>query len=160
MKADREKRLERYFLNAEPFLWGIWRREKVNKAAAYGWLRPEAKKAWPALHDFFGFSDRTSYEDVARLLLRTPGIERLARDLVIPTVRELPVGAIVDDLRFLWMAGRRPDSSFLDKRGLKPDEGWPFLSAVSYPFNKQEKYVAGWTQFAGVWFEEIEHLDD
>ncbi|MHA1812206.1 MAG: hypothetical protein ACTSYX_02105 [Candidatus Thorarchaeota archaeon] len=158
MKEDRRRRLEKYFLNADPFLWGIWKTdERMNKRDVYCWFRTEARRAWP-MFDSLKVSDRTLYDDLARLLLSSPGIERVVKDLIIPTVLKLPVGAIIDDLRFLWMAGRYPDSEFLRKeRGLKDGDGWPFLLEVGYT---DTKYVAGWTQFAGVWFEEIEHIDD
>ena len=120
MKTDRKERLERYFLNANMFFWGISKHEeRPNKQEAYDWLEPVALNMWPG----FRLSRRAAYHDVQLQLLRTPGIEKVMTDLVVPTVNRSPLGAVLDDVRRYWMSGRRPSSEFLKEHGLNPGDG-------------------------------------
>lgn len=137
---DKQKRkLERYFRNARRFLWGLPRR---NQKEAYKWLEGKG----------FNSEDGTRYagpySHVSGQLLNKYGIEKIIKELVIPRVKELFSEQALEFLRGCWNTGMLPDMSFLGTYNIQ--DPYPFLE-----INTQFKYVEGWGDFAGLWFEEI-----
>jgi hypothetical protein len=137
MDNKQKQKLERYLKNSSRFLWGLG---PGNQKENYQWLRDK------------GFTfDYGSYDHVTTQLLVNPGIEKVLKDLIIPRVKELFTGKALDFLRDCWLAGTRPDISFLKLYNIK--NAAPFLE-----INSQFNYVERWGELAGVWFEEIEEL--
>lgn len=145
---DKQKRkIERYLMNANRFMWGLG---PGNQQKNYDWLEDEE----------FKFT-RTRYGLVTQQLLRNPGIEELLTTLVIPTVKEMFPDDTLNELRKLWYIGELPnlkkDINRLEVNG-KVDPGpdrafhWRPFVEISTQFH----YVERWGELAGVWFEEIE----
>lgn len=145
MNAKQKAKLERYLRNASRFLWGLGR---GNQKETYDWLEEEGRKKR------FEF-ERGTYRYVTDQLLRKPGIERILNDLIIPRVKERFTDKALEYLRSCWQMGTIPDMSFLKLYNISEKNVYPFLE-----INLQYNYVERWGEFAGVWFEEIEPLQE
>jgi len=139
MNVEQKGKLERYLKNSSWFLWGL---PPGNQKETYAWLRKKG----------FEFGNGT-YSHVTCQLLEEPGIERILKDLVIPRVKDRFSDKAIAFLRDCWQVGTRPDISFLKPYNIK--DAAPFLE-----INLQFNYVERWGEFAGVWFEEIEPLQE
>ena len=144
MDAKQKGKLERYFKNASRFLWGIGNK---NQKETYHWLKSYGKKRLGADFDF----KEGPYRDVIARLLQNPGIERLLKDLVVPRVKELFSNEVLEFLHVSWNAGTLPDISYLKHYNI--EDATPFLEV-----NKWYNYVERWSDFAGVWFEELDEI--
>ncbi|MBU2009785.1 MAG: hypothetical protein KJ624_08140 [Chloroflexi bacterium] len=139
MDEVQRHKLERYLKNATRFLWGLG---PGNQKENYRWLRSHGLE----------FDDGT-YSRVTNQLLEKYGIEGIVKRIVIPRVKELYSQKALDFLEESWHAGSRPDMSFLNHYGIKSPT--PFLEV-----NTQFDFVERWGDLAGVWFEEIEPLQE
>ncbi len=139
MDESQKRKLERYFKNSSRFLWGIVHGNQKNN---YDWLRAKS----------FEFNDGT-YSKVTNQLLERYGIEQIIKRLVIPRVKEMFTNKAIDYLRDSWQAGTNPDLSVL--RFYNIDTPAPFLE-----LNTQFDFVERWGELAGVWFEEIEQIEE
>jgi hypothetical protein len=151
MNDKQMEKMERYFLNAPHFLWGLpclpKQRRPLNQERAYYWLEGKAKRKG------FQFKrSRSPYRTVERALLDDPGIEKMLEGVIVPAVEELFTPSQLGFLRDCWMAGTRPEMSLLTHHNI--DNPYPFLVV-----NQQFKFVERWGEFAGLWFEEIEGMD-
>lgn len=159
MLDERIAALEHYFLNARRFMWNLPflpkpkrdpkskkpTEKSLNQDFAYKWLEKVGREK--------GFEfNRGSYKSVERQLLKSPGIERIVKDVIVPKVNELFTEQQLNFLRDCWMSGNRPEYSFLAFH--KIDDPDPFLVV-----NQEFKYCESWGEFAGVFFEEIERID-
>lgn len=131
------ERIERCLKNASKFLWGL---PRGNQAETYSWLSAKGL-----------VFDRSSYTNVTNQLLEKYGIEKLVKELITPRVKELFTQKAIEFLKTCWLAGSRPDMSFL--RMYNISDASPFLE-----INNQFNFVERWGEFAAVWFEEIEKL--
>ncbi len=144
MDAKQKAKLERYFKNASRFLWGLGDK---NQKETYEWLKKYGKQRLGPEFDF----KEGPYKDVIAQLLQNPGIERLLKDLIVPRVKELYNEQVLEFLSVSWNAGTLPDISYLTHYNIDMKEANPFLE-----INKWYKYVERWTDFAGIWFEELD----
>ena len=137
MDTQQKDKLARYLKNATKFFWGLGGGKKDEN---YKWIRGHG----------FEFKDR-SYNDVTNQLLANYGIERIIEGIVIPRVKELYGNDLLEVLHQCWKVGLRPNISSLvpNKYG---------YSSPLLVVNIQNGYVEGWSEFAGVWFEEIEPI--
>jgi hypothetical protein len=140
MDAAQKGKLERYFRNSQRFLWGLGKGK--NQESIYKWLSQRG----------LSFT-KGSYDHVIRQLLENPGIEPLLRDVIIPQVTHGFTDKALDYLRACWLAGTTPDLALL--KSYEVLNASPFLE-----INTQFKYVERWGEFAGLWFEEIEKLQE
>jgi hypothetical protein len=140
MDAAQRGKLERYFRNSQRFLWGLGKGK--NQEGTYKWLSQKG----------LSFT-KGAYGPVTRQLLENPGIEALLRDVIIPQVKQGFTDKALEYLRACWHAGTTPDLALLKSYGAW--ETSPFLE-----INTQFKYVERWGEFAGLWFEEIEKLQE
>jgi len=165
MPREQAEKLKRYFINADPFLWGIL--ENKNKK---GRLQ-ELKK----LGFLKGYSDGSNptYNKVNQDILVELGIEGILERIVIPRVCNI---FAPEDLRYFrrcWEQGQTPDMKYLKERRLylrrafsehivygKRDEpsvvGYKDPAHIFVQIDTQHYFVERWTVFAGLWFEEIE----
>ncbi len=135
MNSNQKGKLERYFKNSRRFLWRLGR---GNQKKTYGWL-------WGKGVEF----ENGPYAHVTGQLLNKYGIESLIDTLIAPRVKELFTPSALDFLRSCWYTGMVPDPSFMSTYNISDPS--PFLDV-----NYQYKFVEGWGEFAGIWFEEIE----
>jgi hypothetical protein len=144
--AKLKGKLERYFMNASRFLWGLGGK---NQKETYAWLKGYGKQHLSPEFDF----KEGPYKEVIGQLLQNPGIERLLRDLVAPRIKELISDQALEFLSVSWKAGTLPDISYLKHYNINIEDAYPFLE-----INKWYKYVERWGDFAGIWFEEMEEV--
>jgi hypothetical protein len=144
MNAKQKAKLERYFKNASRFLWGLGNK---NQKETYEWLRSYGKQHLGPEFDF----KEGPYKDVIAQLIQNPGIERLLKDLIVPRVKEMYSEQVLEFLSVSWNAGTLPDKSYLEHYNINIKDASPFLET-----NKWYKYVERWSDFAGIWFEELD----
>jgi len=145
--ARMKGRLQRYFMNAPEFLWGLTRE---NQSVSYPWLRSKGRGLWGESFDF----EDGPYDDVKAQLLHNPGIERLVRDFVIPEVKTQYGEEALGYLRNCWRSGTPPDEYIL--RRLNVHNWGPFFQTESIG---GKLFMGPWDIFAGLWFEDFEQLD-
>jgi len=162
MRKEQAEKLRRYYINAEPFLWGVLEARNKKK-------RLKEIKALGFLSDYSEGSNPT-YNRINQDLLVELGIEGILDRIVVPQVRNRFDTEALSTLRRCWEQGRTPDKEYLkqkrlyryrrfvwkeeleDKRPVPPKEP----AHIFVQINTQFDYVERWTVFAGLWFEEIE----
>jgi hypothetical protein len=174
MEPRQIEKLERYFRNAEGFMWGVIPGNKrivfttlrtvLEESGEDGVLVPDHKKA--------------TYSMLTENLLAKLGIEKILTEIVIKQVRWQfadRTGAL-DFLRAHWVSGTLPRWQTLKSlraqrtakqrfiESMHPSEDYKLgrqtgdIVDTFLELNPQYNYVHGWTVFAGLWFEEIEPL--
>jgi len=174
MDLRQKEKLERYFRNADRFMWGVipgnkrtvftTLRESLEDMGENGALVPDHRKA--------------TYAMVTENLLSKLGIEKILTDIVARQVKrqlEDRTGSL-DFLRAHWLSGTLPRWQTMQSlrarktvkqrfiENIHPDEDVVLGKQTAdvldafVEVNPQYKYVHGWTVFAGLWFEEIEPL--
>jgi hypothetical protein len=173
---EQAEKLKRYFINADPFLWGILEAgnnpEATNKREANKRVRLEKLKRSGFLQNY---SDGTSatYGKMNQDLLVELGIEGILERIVIPRVIDAFAPDFLIYFRRCWDQGQAPDIRYLIQHDLYQTHravevelypGGPVLHRRKGPaflfvqIDTQHNFVERWTVFAGLWFEEIERL--
>jgi len=158
MEIPREQaeRLKRYFINANPFLWGVL--EATNKKR-----RLEEIRQLGFLSNYSEGSNAT-YSRVNQDLLVELGIEGILEHIVVPKVRGRIDQEALRSFRRNWEQGRTPDKKYLKEKGLyryrrvvwKEEKEPKDPAHIFVQIDTQKDFVERWTVFAGLWFEEIE----
>jgi hypothetical protein len=170
MEKQQAEKLKRYLINSDPFLWGVLlgrnKRQRVTVLQQMGFL-----KDYPA-------GSNHVYSRIYNDLLLELGVEGILERIVIPEIQKLFNPEILQFFRRCWEQGQLPDLKYLEKERLYRvhllkdgeviSEGWrrPRLDAykdqanIFLQIDRQNDYVARWTVFAGLWFEEIEPLSE
>ncbi len=174
MEPHQKEKLDRYFRNADRFMWGVIPGDKrtvfttlraaLEELGEEGALVPHHKKA--------------TYAMVTENLLGKLGIERIITEIVAKQVKHqfADRSGALDFLRTHWLSGtllrwqtlqtlrspRKLKQRFIEsvhpsEDALSGKQTADILDAF-VEINPQYKYVHGWTVFAGLWFEEIEPL--
>ena len=174
MNPSEKEKLERYFRNADRFLWGVI---PGDKRAVFAVLRTVLKELG---EDSMLIPDhkKSTYAMVIENLLGKLGIDRILTEIVVKQVRRQfadRTGAL-DFLRAHWISGTLPRWQTLQSLRAPRTVMQRVLDAVDpkdapakrqqtsdiidafVQVNNQYQYVHGWTAFAGLWFEEIEPL--
>jgi hypothetical protein len=161
---DQAEKLKRYFINAEPFLWGVLearnKKNRLKEIKGLGFLSNYSEGSNPI------------YSRMNQDLLIELGIEGILERIVVPQVRNRFDKEALRTLRRYWEQGCTPDKKYLketklylhhrfvwreereDKRPIPPKEP----AHIFLQINTQWDYVERWTVFAGLWFEEIEPM--
>ena len=174
---EQAEKLKRYFINADPFLWGVL--EAKNKK---GRLKELKKQGF--LQSYSEGSNAT-YSKINQDLLVELGIEGIIERIVKPRVTGAFTPDVLRYFRRCWDQGQNPDMKYLLERRLyrrhiftegKAYEGMGFqhditgfgraVRVVGYKdpsqlfvhIDTQHNFVERWPVFAGLWFEEIEPL--
>jgi hypothetical protein len=167
MPREQADKLKRYFINADPFLWGIL--EAKNKKG-----RLKELKELGFLKSYSDGSNPT-YSKINQDLLVELGIEGILECIVIPIVINGFALEVLHYFRRCWEQGQTPDMKYLKERSLyrrrpfsehivygKRDEppivGYKDPAQIFVQIDTQHNFVERWTVFGGLWFEEIEPL--
>jgi len=166
MLREQAEKLKRYFINADPFLWGLL--ENKNKKGRL----PELK-GLGFLKSYSNGSNPT-YSKVNQDLLVELGIEGILERIVVPKVTNGFAPEVLRYFRRCWEQGQTPDMKYLKERKLYRRHifaednvydgrgscvvGHKDLAHIFTQIHTQYHFVERWTVFAGLWFEEIEPL--
>jgi len=173
MDIPREQagRLGRYFINADPFLWGTLqaknKKGRLKELKQMGFLNIYSEGSNPI------------YTKINKDLLVELGITGILEKIVVPRIKS---GFSQETLRYFrdcWEQGQTPDLNYLVKNKLyhkrtfvtlttqevydgfshePPVVGYKDPAFIFVQVETQHNFVERWTVFAGLWFEEIEPL--
>lgn len=167
---DQAEKLKRYFINADPFLWGILgaknKKQRLKELKNDGLLRNYSE------------GSNATYSKINQDLLVELGIEGILERIVVPRVRKTYPPDVLSYFRRCWDQGQNPDMKYLAEQRLYRKR--IFTEASVYErkgpivgnrivghkdpahlfvqIDTQHNFVERWTVFAGLWFEEIEPL--
>jgi hypothetical protein len=165
MPREQGEKLTSYFINADPFLWGVL--ESKNKKG-----RLQELKKLGYLQRYSEGSNAT-YSKINQDLLVEPGIEGIMERIVAPKITNSFAPDVLRYFRRCWDQGQTPDMKYLTERRLYRKHIWtdgtlyegrrPRRIAghkdpahIFLQIDTQHNFVERWTVFAGLWFEEIE----
>jgi len=174
MDPDQKEKLERYFRNADRFMWGVIPGDKRVVFETLRTVLTELGKDSTLVPDY----RKSTYAMVIENLLSGIGIETILTGIVVGQVRRQFTDrrATIDFLRTHWMSGTLPRWQTLQSLRVPKTIKQKLLDAMQskdtparrqqtsdildafVEVNTQYSYVHGWTVFAGLWFEEIEPL--
>lgn len=167
MLREQAEKLKRYFINADPFLWGLLgkknKKGRLQELRELGFLKSYSEGSNP------------TYNKVNQDLLVELGIEGILERIVLPKVTNGFAPEVLRYFRRCWEQGQTPDMKYLKEHRLyqkrmfsedivygKRDEplivGHKDLAHIFTQIHTQYHFVERWTVFAGLWFEEIEPL--
>lgn len=153
MEKTREEKLQRYLLNADPFLWGIL--EATNKHGRLKELKESGVlKSYSSTH-------APSYTKINQDLLVELGVAGILGTLVCPRVIKTFEPKILYFFQRCWEQGRTPDIHYLiDNHLYHSHKGsgrrvGRDVAQIFLQIHRQHEFVERWTAFAGLWFEEI-----
>lgn len=174
MDAGQKAKLQRYFRNADRFMWGVIPGDKRVVFETLRTVLTELGKNTALVHEY----KKSTYAMVIENLLAGIGIETILTKIVVGQVRQQFADrrATLEFLRMHWMSGTLPRWQTLQSLRVPRTIKQKLLDAVEskdtharrqqtsdildafVEVNTQYNYVHGWTVFAGLWFEEIEPL--
>jgi len=174
MDTGQMGKLERYFRNANRFMWGVIPGDKRTVFTALRTLLEQLGEESTLVPD----DKKATYAMVIENLLTKIGIERVLTQIVAGEVRRQLTGRspALDFLRAHWMSGTLPRWQTLQSLRAPRTIRQRLINVVEskdtqakrqqtsdvmdafVEVNSQYNYVHGWTVFAGLWFEEIEPL--
>lgn len=171
MQRDTTEKLSRYFLNADPFLWGVLeaknKKSRIKELQGMGLLKAYTPGSNPI------------YTKINRDLLLELGIVGILEKIVIPRVQQGFTSEVLRYFRDSWMAGEIPKLNFITQNKLyhkttpitlrsgevrddwsidAPVVGYRDPAFIFLKIERQFNVIVGWTVFAGLWFEEIEPI--
>lgn len=142
METAQQKKLIRYLRNANPFMWGVLPGNKANVRNKLVEIGMESKIPRTA-----------TYANLLEDLIDVYGIEIIIKNIEI-IVKKNFTQEDLDILRRFWRGGRLPDTAQLKRYKLLKRVG------IFLKVNNQINYVENWTTFAGLWFEEINPVNE
>ena len=163
MPRETADTLRRYFLNANPFLWGVLearkKKEKILEIQKMGFLMNLSENT------------KDKYDVINQRLLVELGIEGIMTDIVVPLVYKRLGAENLKRFRRYWEQGQKPDTKFLrdnkiyqvhrivitqyEENHIVPEKDPAF---IFLDINEQLDFVDQWTMFGGLWFETIDPL--
>ena len=171
LTKEQSSKLARYFLNADPFLWGTLlaknKKGRLKELQQMGFLSIYSKGSNPV------------YAKINRDLLVEIGIAGILEKIVVPRIQSSFNQEVLRYFRDCWEQGQSPDLDYLIKNKLyrkqtfisvtKPEVydgfgqeppvvGYKDPAFIFVQIETQHNFVERWTVFAGLWFEEIEPL--
>ncbi len=169
LTKEQSDRLGKYFINADPFLWGVLRAK--NKKGRLVELKQMG------FLDIYSEGSNPIYSKVNRDLLVELGITGILEKIVVPRILNVFDQETLRFFRDCWEQGQTPDLKYLIKHGLyrkrmfraqaavydnwsslPPVVGYKEPAFIFVQIETQHNFVERWTVFAGLWFEEIEPL--
>ena len=168
LTKEQSAKLGKYFINADPFLWGVLqaknKKERLKELKQMGFL------------DIYSEGSNPIYSKINRDLLVELGIKGILEKIVIPKIDKNFSQETLRYFRDCWEQGQTPDLNYLVKNSLyhkrnfftvtTPEvyddlshiAGYKDPAFIFVQIEKQHNFVERWTVFAGLWFEEIEPL--
>ena len=168
---EQSDRLIKYYLNADPFLWGVLhaknKKGRLKELKQMGFL------------DVYSEGSNPIYSKINRDLLVELGITGILEKIVIPGIEKSFKPEMLRYFRDCWEQGQTPDLNYLVKYELYhkrnfftvtspevfdnlshelPIAGYKDPALIFVQIETQHNFVERWTVFAGLWFEEIEPL--
>jgi hypothetical protein len=161
-------KLSKYFINADPFLWGILqaknKKGRLKELKQMGFLSIYVEGSNPI------------YSKINKDLLIELGIKGILEKIVIPRVYSCISQEMLRYFRDCWEQGQTPDLNYLVKNKLYRKRtmislieqetydsfgdfriaGYKDPAFIFVQIETQHNFVERWTVFAGLWFEEIE----
>jgi hypothetical protein len=188
ISKEQGEKLKRYFINADPFLWGVL--EARSEPKAKNKLEANKKVRLGKLKEggfLQNYTDGTSatYSKINQDLLVELGIDGILERIVIPRVTKAFAPDVLVYFRRCWDQGQNPDMKYLvehklygrrilgdgevyESAGFHIDRkavgrrfrvvGHRDTAQLFVQIDTQHEFVERWTVFAGLWFEEIEPL--
>lgn len=165
---DQSGKLVKYFINADPFLWGVLKTKnkkgRIKELKQMGFLPIYSEGSNPI------------YSKINRDLLVELGISGILDKIVIPRIQNTFSQETLRYFRDCWEQGQTPDLNYLVKNKLYhkqtfltltttevydgfspgPVVGYKDPAFIFVQIETQHNFVERWTVFAGLWFEEIE----
>ena len=174
MDPGKREKMERYFCNADRFMWGVIPGDKRTVFTTLQTVLKELGEDSALIPD----PKKSTYAVVIGNLLGKIGIGSILTEIVAKQVRRQLTDrtGVIDFLRAHWISGTLPRWQTLQSLRAPRTITRRFLDAVDskdapakrqqtadildafVDVNTQYNYVHGWTVFAGLWFEEIEPL--
>lgn len=152
-KEQALQKIERYLKNSNKFLWGIL---CGTQSKNYEELERRGFKKVNYLISYNKYQEvrySGAYDNVIRQMLMEHGMEKILSKLIIPIVDERFEGAL-DYMQRCWSEGSLPALDILKTKLKNKDlELAPLLDG-----DLRNNTIVGWTEFAGLWFEEIDLL--
>lgn len=158
MQIPREQaeKLKRYFINADPFLWGLI---EGNKEIRLRYLKKHFLKSYSDTYN-------PTYSKINQDLLVTLGIDGILERIVVPKVKRV-FADVLRHFQRCWDQGQNPEMQILTENKLytirvpgRPIGRGGEPAQIFLQIDTQHNFVERWTVFAGLWFEEIEPLLD
>jgi hypothetical protein len=171
LTKEQSGKLGRYFINADPFLWGVLqaknKKGRLKELKQMGFLSIYTEGSNPI------------YTKINRDLLVELGIKGILEKIVIPRIQNTFSPETLRYFRDCWEQGQSPDLKYLVRNELyhkhgffsitprevldgsmsEPrEEGYRDPAFIFVQIETQHNFVERWTVFAGLWFEEIEPL--
>jgi len=171
ISKEHAQKLVRYFINADPFLWGVLKAK--NKKGRIGELQRSGYLAK------YSEGSNPIYTRINQDLLVELGIAGILEKIVVPRIQNIFSPETLRYFRDCWEQGQAPELEYLvksklyHKRGFftvtqqevrdgswtEPrTEGYRDPAFIFVQIETQHNFVERWTVFAGLWFEEIEPL--
>lgn len=167
---EQAEKLKRYFINADPFLWGVL--EAKNKRGRLKELKEQG-----FLQNYSEGSNAT-YGRINQDLMVELGIEGILERIVVRRVTRAFPHDVLGYFRRCWEQGQNPDMKYLVERRLYRKHiftdgnvferrgpivgnrivGHKDPAQLFVQIDTQHNFVERWAVFAGLWFEEIEPL--
>jgi len=171
ISKEQAQKLGKYFINADPFLWGVL--QAKNKK---GRLKELKQMGFLAI---YSEGSNPIYSKINRDLLVELGIKGILEKIVIPRISNTFSEETLRYFRDCWEQGQTPDLNYLVKNrlyrkktiltitkkevydswgSLPPVAGYKDPAFIFVQIDTQHNFVERWTVFTGLWFEEIEPL--
>jgi hypothetical protein len=179
ISKEQAEKLKRYFVNADPFLWGVLGAKNKNKKERLKELKDSG-----FLQSYSEGSNAT-YNRINQDLLVELGIEGILERIIVPRVINGFAPDVLQYFHRCWDQGQNPDMKYLEEHklyqkhrltsaevyenaGFQIDRkgfgrkfrvvGHKDPAQLFVQIDTQHDFVERWTVFAGLWFEEIEPL--
>jgi hypothetical protein len=172
ISTEQEKKLSKYFMNADPFLWSVLesknKKGRLKEIQSFGFLTSYSESSNPI------------YRDINRDLLLDVGIKVILGKIVVPKIVHYFKPEILRHFRDCWDQGQTPDLNYLKANNLflrhlyhthevykekpfyRPADptivGYRDSAFIFVQIDTQHNFVERWTVFAGLWFTEIEPI--
>jgi len=170
LPREQSSKLRKYFINADPFLWGILvhknKKGRIKELKEFGLLQTYVDGGNPI------------FTKINRDLMIELGISGIVEQIVIPRIITIFSADNLRHFQDCWEQGQTPDLDYLIQNKLyRPrivntnnasdyfNAPEPLVSSRDPAFifvqiDTQHNFVERWTVFAGLWFEEISQYID